>query len=55
MCEVIKSGGVRYHGTAEPGVGLLTDANVQIALMSKLIRYSIPLGPLILIFKNMNS
>jgi hypothetical protein len=21
MCEVIKSGGVRYHGTAEPGVG----------------------------------
>jgi hypothetical protein len=21
MCEVIKSGGVRYHSTAEPGVG----------------------------------
>ena len=21
MCEVIKTGGVRYHGTAEPGVG----------------------------------
>ena len=40
MCEVIKSWGVRNHGTVEVQV-LLTDTNVQIALMSKLILYSI--------------